>query len=62
MMDKLRARLHAHLEQGHTIWSVVKETGIPHASLYRFRDKGGLNGTHTLKLMQFLGVRMEEIA
>ena len=61
MMDQLRAKLHAHLEQGHTIWSVVKETGIPHASLYRFRDKGCLNGTHTLKLMQYLGVKMEEI-
>lgn len=61
MMDELRARLHAYLEQGHTVWSIVKETGIPHACLYRFKQKGGLNGTHTLKLMQHLGVKMEEI-
>ena len=61
MMDELRAKLHAYLEQGHTIWSDVKETGIPHASLYRFNRKGGLNGKHTLELMKFLGVKMEEI-
>ena len=58
----LRRRTYDYLDKESMTWyRLAEETGIRHASLYRFRDGGGLDGDNTLTLMNYLKIELEDL-
>ena len=61
-MNRLRKIIQYHVtNQGYTWYRLAEDTGIRHASLYRFRDGGGLDGDNTIKLMAHFKLNPEEL-
>lgn len=61
-MSRLQKIVNYHTtNQGLTWYRIAEDAGIRHASLYRFRDGGGLDGENTIRLLAFFNLKAEDL-
>lgn len=61
-MNRLRKIVNYHVTNQNMTWyRLAEDTGIRHASLYRFRDGGGLDGENTIQLLAYFNLNAEDL-
>jgi len=63
LQDELRLKLQRHVQTTESsYYKVAEDTGIIQQTLYRFRDsETGMNAENVLKLMKYLGIKVEDL-